>query len=374
MTATEDNMSRHHGTVLAIERKLGGSWEYRFKLSWVQLSEERKGSGRAQSFIGEKMGEALDIHHIPHQTSRHTTPPAAMGKGKKASIVPVTSGARRYVASRVKTKDIDALVDQLDTLNLSQHTSDVSDYDSDYEPKPKPKPRQPFHFFALPSELRIRILELLLTQPKTIDLDPTNSRTLLPALRLFFVSRRMHDEASHIFYATNTFRVFALSGRFFHTKKQLLTRLPQHYIAQMRSLELRLGPGFNKPPKDWVVDGRLQLHAATNVRTLKVFVELDPASHPSFEAFRKETCAEAEQFFTVFCAGLLGCLFGELCALRKVEFDAYPGISRSSPLMSVLVELTKIGGKEVTWGPERGWDKIVDTDLGGMLQKLGIGM
>ncbi|KAL5383130.1 hypothetical protein DPSP01_006106 [Paraphaeosphaeria sporulosa] len=297
-----------------------------------------------------------------------------MGKGRKASTVPVTSGARRYGASRIRTNDIDALVDQLDTLNLSQHTDDASDYDSDYEPRPKPKPRQPFRFFALPSELRIRVLELLLTQTKTVDLDPANSRTLLPALRLFFVSRRMHDEASHVFYATNTFRVFAISGRFFHTKKQLLTRLPQHYIARMRSLELRLGPGFNKPPKGWVVDGRLQLHAATNVRTLKVFVELDPASHPSFEAFRKETCAEAEQFFTVFSAGLLGCLFGELSQLRKVEFDAYPGISRSSPLMRALVEQTRVGGKEVAWGPERGWDKIVDTDLGGMLQKLGIGM
>lgn len=294
-----------------------------------------------------------------------------MGKGKKARTVPVTSGAVRYGASRYRTKDIDALALQLDTLHLAQHASDS---DSDHEPKPPPKPRQPFAFFALPSELRIRILELLLTHPKTIDLDPANGRTLLPALRLFFVSRRMHAEASHVFYATNTFRVFAITGRFFHTKKQLLTRLPTHHIAQMRSLELRLGPGFNKPPKGWVVDARLQLHAATNVRTLKVFVELDPASHPSFEGFRKDACGETEQFFTVFSVGLLGCLFGELSGLRKVEFDAYPGISRSSPLMKALVEQTSLGGKEVAWGPERGWDKIVDTDLGGMLQKLGIGL
>ncbi|KAF2437541.1 hypothetical protein P171DRAFT_339927, partial [Karstenula rhodostoma CBS 690.94] len=230
-----------------------------------------------------------------------------------------------------------------------------------------------FPFFALPAELRLRILELLLTTPKTIDLDPSNGRTLLPALRLFLVSRRMHADASHVFYATNTFRIFAISGRFFHTKKQLLARLPAHYIAQMRCLELRLGPGFNKPPKGWVVDARLKLHAAANVRMLKVFVELDPASHPSFEAFRKETGGEAEQFFTVFSVGLLGCLFGELAHLRKVEFDAYPGISRSSPLMRALVEQTRVAGKEVAWGPVRGWDKIVDTDLGGMLQKLGIG-
>lgn len=302
------------------------------------------------------------------------------GKSRKARTVPVTSGAVRYGASRFKTNDIDALAEHLDTLNLSHEDSGTAtdtSYDSDGEPLPKrarPPKRQPFPFFALPSELRIRILEHLLIFPKTIDLDPANSRTLLPALRTFLVSRRMHAEASHVFYATNTFRVFAISGRFFHTKKQLLARLPTHCIAQMRSLELRLGPGFNKPPKGWVVDSRLQLHAATNVRTLKVFVELDPASHPSFEAFRKETCEEAGQFFTTFSAGLLGCLFGELGSLRRVEFDAYPGIERGSPLMEALVGLTGLAGKEVAWGPERGWDKIVDGDLGGMLQALGIGV
>ncbi|KAF1966729.1 hypothetical protein BU23DRAFT_313496 [Bimuria novae-zelandiae CBS 107.79] len=288
-----------------------------------------------------------------------------MARNKKARAVPVTSGAIRY-----KTKDIDALVAQLDTLKISSHLAFDSDSDAEEEPA---RPFQPFRFFDLPSELRSHILELLVVKEKTIDLDPSNTRTLLPALRLFFVSRRMHAEASHVFYSQNTFRIFAINGRFFHTKKQLLTRLPEHYIAHMRSLELRLGPGFNKPPKGWVVDARLKLDTAVNVRLLKVFVELDPASHPSFEGFRNEECGATEQFFTVFSVGLLGCLFGELQQLQKVEFDAYPGISRSSPLMQALVEETRMGGKELAWGPERGWDKIVETDLGGMLQKLGIG-
>lgn len=290
-----------------------------------------------------------------------------MARNKKSRTVPVTSGAVRY-----KTKDIDALVDRLDTLTISSHLAFDSDYESDADHEPPP-PFQPFRFFDLPSELRATILELLLVKDKTIDLDPSNGRTILPSLRLFFVSRRMHAEASHIFYAQNTFRIFAINGRFFHTKKQLLTRLPAHYITQMRSLELRLGPGFNKPPKGWVVDARLKLDAAVNVRLLKVFVELDPASHPSFEGYRRDG-GEAEEFFTVFSVGLLGCLFGELMRLRRVEFDAYPGISRTSPLMRALIEETTVGGKELAWGPERGWDKIVDTDLGGMLQKLGIGM
>ena len=289
-----------------------------------------------------------------------------MGKSKKARTVPVTSGAIRY-----KTKDIDALVAQLDTLKISSHLAFDSDSDSEAEPA---RPFQPFRFFDLPSELRTHVLELLLVKDKTIDLDPSNTRTLLPSLRLFFVSRRMHAEASHVFYSQNTFRVFAINGRFFHTKKQLLTRLPTRYITHMRSLELRLGTGFNKPPKGWVVDSKLKLDAAVNVRLLKVFIEFDPASHPSFEGFRNQTCGSAEQFFTVFSVGLLGCLFGELQQLQRVEFDAYPSISRDSPLMKALIEQTRMGGKELAWGPERGWDKIVDTDLGSMLQKMGLGL
>ncbi|KAJ4299855.1 hypothetical protein N0V90_005101 [Kalmusia sp. IMI 367209] len=264
-----------------------------------------------------------------------------------------------------KTKDIDELIFRLDTLGI-----DDDDDASDAEPA---RPTQPFRFFDLPSELRVRIYENILLQPKTLDLDPSNTRTLLPALRLFYVNRRMHDEASHVFYSRNTFRVFATHGRFFHTKKPLLGRLPAHYVAHLTSLELRLGPGWTKPPKGWVVDARLGLAAAANVRLLKVFIECDPAGHPSFEGFRNEECGAAEQFYTTFSVGLLRGLFGVLGSLQRVEFDAYPGVSRSSPLVRALVEETRAGGKAIGWGPERGWEKIVDVDLGGMLMKLGIG-
>ncbi|KAF2265536.1 hypothetical protein CC78DRAFT_532417 [Lojkania enalia] len=145
---------------------------------------------------------------------------------------------------------------------------------------------KPFRFFDLPSELRLRVYELVLLVPKTVDLDPTNHRAISPRLRLFLVSRRMHDETFRVFYGRNTFRVFPVHGRFFHTKAPLLTRLSPRYRNMMTKLELRLGPGWNKPPKGWVADGRLGLIHAEKVRSLKVFVECDPASHEVFEGFR----------------------------------------------------------------------------------------
>jgi len=263
----------------------------------------------------------------------------------------------------MKTKDIDDLILRLDTMALNG--------DSDEEEATAAS--QPFRFFDLPSELRLRVYEHLLIFPKTLDLDPSNTRILVPRLKLFFVNRRMHTEASHVFYSRNTFRIFAIHGRFFHTKRQLLTRLPLCYIEHLTSLELRLGPGWTKPPTGWVVDGKLALAYAKNVRLLKIFVECDPASDPVFEGFRNKDHGDEQSFYTQFCVAILASLFEQLVELARVEFDAYPSVSRSSPLLQTLVDKTKQGGKAVLWGPERGWDKIVDVDLGGMLQKLGIG-
>ncbi|KAF2124454.1 hypothetical protein P153DRAFT_302356 [Dothidotthia symphoricarpi CBS 119687] len=227
---------------------------------------------------------------------------------------------------------------------------------------------QPFRFFDLPSELRLRVYELCLIFPKTIDLDPTNSRTIAPHLRLLRVSRRMHDEASRVFYGANTFRLFPIHGSYINKKYPLLAWLPRRHRALITRLELRLGPGFNRPPKAWVVDKRLGLPAATKVYKLKIFVEIDPASSDVFEGFRV-----AADFFTEFCVSLLRSLFTQVPSIHEVEFDAYPSVSKSSPLLKGLLEETSLNQKRITWGPERGWDKIVEVDLANVLQKMGLG-
>ena len=60
-------------------------------------------------------------------------------------------------------------------------------------------------------------------------------------------------------------------------------------------------------------------------------------------------------------------------SIDDVEFDAYPSVSKDSPLLKGLVEETKLNQKRVAWGPERGWDKIVEVDLASVLQKMGLG-
>jgi hypothetical protein len=47
-------------------------------------------------------------------------------------------------------------------------------------------------------------------------------------------------------------------------------------------------------------------------------------------------------------------------------------VSKSSPLLRGLLEETKLNQKRVAWGPERGWDEIVEVDLVGVLQKMGL--
>ncbi|KAF1954962.1 hypothetical protein CC80DRAFT_493350 [Byssothecium circinans] len=279
--------------------------------------------------------------------------------------------------TRMKTKDIDELVARLDAMGLDTPVTDDEDTDRTLdEPSSAPsRAKQPFPFLALPYELRLRIYELLLVSPKTLDLDPSNSRTLIPSLRLFFVSRQIHAEASRIFYSLNTFRIFPIHGRFFHTKYALLSRLSPTYRGHITKLELRLGPGWTKPPKGWVIDERLnnrrrlRLVEVKRVHMLKVFVECDPASSDIFNGFRHK---QGDEFYTRFCVELIQGLFTHLPTIDKVEFDAYPSVKKTSPLLRGLVGEVEGRGLTVLWGPERDWEKVVDVDLVGVLAKMGI--
>ncbi|KAI4660165.1 uncharacterized protein J4E79_005970 [Alternaria viburni] len=269
-----------------------------------------------------------------------------------------------------KTKAIDHMVNRMSKVRLvDERAAPPPDVQDDaQEDEKKAAKRQPFRFFDLPSELRLRIYEELLVFPKTIDLDPTNYRTVAPALRLFLVDHRMHDEASRVFYGRNTFRVFPIHGRYINRKHPLLAWFPRKYRALLTRLELRLGPGFTKPPKCWVVDSRLGLAAVKKVYKLKIFVEIDPASNEVFEGWRV-----GNNFYTEYCVGLLRGLLAQVPSIDDVEFDAYPSVSKDSPLLKGLVEETRLNQKRVAWGPERGWDKIVEVDLASVLQKMGLG-
>ncbi|KAF2708007.1 hypothetical protein K504DRAFT_468399 [Pleomassaria siparia CBS 279.74] len=234
----------------------------------------------------------------------------------------------------------------------------------------KPAAAPHFRFFDLPLELRLRVYEYRLIVPKTIDLDPTNSRSLVPLLRLLLVSHRMHEETYRVFYGSNTFRVFPVHSRFFHTKAPLLARLSPQYRAVITKLEIRLGPGWTKPPRCWMVDGKLGLGDMEKLRLLKIFVEHDPASHPSFEGY-----GMGDRWYTEFCVGIVKSLVAEMPTVTKVEFDGYPGISQGSPLMQALLDEVKAHDLQITWGPERGWhtiEAIKVATVQTMMQKLGL--
>ncbi|KAF2095431.1 hypothetical protein NA57DRAFT_20458, partial [Rhizodiscina lignyota] len=210
------------------------------------------------------------------------------------------------------------------------------------------KKRATFRFFDLPTELRLRVYELLLTLPESyvVDLDPQNYRRLAPIfLSLFLTSHRVHEEASAVFFRTNTFRLFPTHGRFFHTKRPLLSRLPTTHRGQLTTCELRLGPGWTKPPRGWVVNDALGLQEVKKLRRLNVFVECDPASHDVFRGFRP-----SETFYTDFCVGLIRDVFAAAPSIVEIEFDGYPSVHKDSPLMVALKCEAKAKGKRVTWG------------------------
>ena len=217
---------------------------------------------------------------------------------------------------------------------------------------PPSKSTSSFRFFDLPAEIRLRIYEEVLVLPDTIDLDPKNVNRIVPRLAIFRVNRQAHEEAYRVFYGSNTFRLFPVHGRFFHTRHPLLSRLPARYRSAMTALELRLGPGWTAPPKCWAVTPRLGLSDLAALRRLNIFIECDPASDAVFAGFRR-----SESFYTDFCRDLLLQVLLLVPALQVVHFDAWESIKRDSPLLTALVELSRGAGKSLTYGPHRAWSE-----------------
>jgi len=160
----------------------------------------------------------------------------------------------------------------------------------------------------------------------------------------------MHEEAYRVFYGHNTLRLFNVHGRFFHTKWQLMARLPKRYRAAVSALELRLGPGWTAPPKSWVVNDRLGIQDCTELRVLKIFIECDPASDEIFKGFRV-----AGDFYTKFSLNLVKEIFAQVPSINEVQFDGYPSVAKNSPLLETLVTYSRGDGKVISWGSLEGY-------------------
>lgn len=221
-------------------------------------------------------------------------------------------------------------------------------------PRPKPKP---FPFLALPSELRIKIYGYHFAGVgPVLDLEPENYSRIHKKLAILRTCRTIYAEASHLFFSTHTFRLFPTHGRFFKTKKPLLARLKPHQRACITSLELRLGPGWNKPARSWVVNPALGLQDCVNVRRMVVFVECDP-SDGIFKGFRR-----SDGFYENFSRNLLTNVLSDMPFLDSIEFDAWTSVKKSGDMMRGLLDITVANRLKIRWGPERGWSDMDDEE------------
>lgn len=99
-----------------------------------------------------------------------------------------------------------------------------------------------------------------------------------------------------------------------------------------------------------------------SLRTLKIFVELDP-SDDYFEGFRGK--GNDKESYRNFCVGLLQGIIEQVPSLATVEVDAYPSVTKSAPLVLGLVAEVSKAGKKLAWGPVREWDDAKDN--GGLM-------
>lgn len=237
-----------------------------------------------------------------------------------------------------------------------------SEDESDFAPAPKMRQKKPapFRFLDLPAELRLRVYGYHFADiaGDVIDLDPDNYKRIHRKMALFRTCHQIYYEASAFFYGSATFRVFPTHpGRFFKTKKPLLARLSPAQRASITTLELRLGPGWNRPPRGWVVNEALGLRHCIQARKLKVFVECDPSDN-IFNGFRR-----ADGFYEEFSCSLLQDILRDMPSVEVIEFDAWKSVKKSGAMMRGLLESVP-PRYALTWGPERGWtDSLDEEDL-----------
>lgn len=233
----------------------------------------------------------------------------------------------------------------------------LEDFRPESQRQAEKKPRKPFRFLDLPSEIRIRIYSFVLFSPrprKTVRSSgsvgaSSKNKPLAPItdrIALFLVSRQLHDEATHVFYSSQTFRLFPIQD---YSRLPTVRALPPRYRPSITTIELILGSSWTAPPKSWRVNDSLGLESMVCARTLKVFIQCDP-SHPVFEGFRV-----SKDYYTDFAGDLLKQILARLPNLVQVEFDGYPSVLKRGTLMTRLFGETRAARKKIYWGPERGW-------------------
>ncbi|KFH43062.1 hypothetical protein ACRE_061760 [Hapsidospora chrysogenum ATCC 11550] len=258
--------------------------------------------------------------------------------------------------------------DEVNKLSIASLTLDVP-----LTPfrRPRRVPPKPFPFLHLPSELRLKVYEHFFDDEgaeAVLDLAPDNYKRYHRKLGLMRVNRQLHDEATHYFYSTRTFRIFpTYPGRYFKTKRPLLARLKKNQRQCIQSLELRLGPGWNAPPRGWTVNDALGLADCTGAHTLRVFVECDP-SDGVFRGFRR-----AEGFYERFSQNLMARVIEVMPAVNTVEFDAWSSVKKGGPMMSGLLDVARRHERRICWGRERGWTADSDDDNDGVIDERAAG-
>jgi hypothetical protein len=276
--------------------------------------------------------------------------PAVMASAiASAGTTPLSSAVPSAYQSEAEGESSTARIPAI-TRNFAALTLDVPLQNPDAF-APKKKVRKPFPLFELPSELRLRIYAYYFANVgETLDLDFDNHKRIHSKLAILRTCRQIYAEASYQFYSSHTVRLFPIYGKYFKSKKPLLARLKPNQRATLTTLELRVGPGWNRPPRGWVVNDALGLADCSNVRRLRVFVECD-TSNDIFKGF-----LHSDGFYEGFCRELMGTVLDGLASCHVVEFDANPSVKKAGPMMTGLLEEATQRGKQLAWGPEKGWD------------------
>ncbi|KAI9924753.1 hypothetical protein ASPWEDRAFT_40682 [Aspergillus wentii DTO 134E9] len=259
------------------------------------------------------------------------------------------------------------LSDALEKVTLQDQREEEGQIQQTEEEQNQPKakaPLEPFRFFDLPSEIRLRVYSFVLftnNRNKTLRTNGNvgaSSKNQLVAplshrISLFLASSRLHDEASDVFYSTQIIRLFPVQD---YSRVPTVRVLPARYRPSITTIELILGSSWTAPPKSWTVDNSLGLEDMVRARTLKVFTQCDP-SQPFFEGFRI-----SKEYYTHFSGDLLQQVLIRMPNLVQVEFDGFPSVRKSGPLMSRLLDEARKANKKILWGPERGWSDLDDDE------------